>query len=174
MSPEGHSHTLRRRRKHTNVRSLEGHTPLAGRRGSSSDLCSRWVRTGTWPERICRSSFRPHWDDTGTVPRWGHTRCSASPEDRTGILGNGVRQRRQVRTADVLGRIPQEGVTKPAYGENVRSGRPVRSCSGGPGSKRVISQQLTMAGKKDDGYKFGCQHACLNTEAYMWTFDIGK
>lgn len=165
------------RRKHTNVRSLKGHAPLAGTRGSSpgSDLCSRWVRTGTWPERICRSSFRPHWDGTGTVPRWGHTRCSASPEDRIGILGNGVQQRRKVRTADVPGRIPQEGVTKSEYGGNVRSSRPVRPCSGSPGSKRDQCHQSTI----NNGWKEGLwMHVwvptCLFKHRSLHDIDIGK
>lgn len=91
----------------------EGHTPGGGTSGPGSDLCSRWVRTGRWTEHSCRSSFPPRWGGTGTAPRWAHTRCSESPAGHTGILGNGVRQRRAVRRANMLRQIPREGVTRP-------------------------------------------------------------
>lgn len=35
---------------------------------------------------ICRTVFQQHWDDTGTVLRWGHTLNSESPGDHTGML----------------------------------------------------------------------------------------
>lgn len=53
----------------------------------------RLAQTQRCQGRICRTVFRQHWDDTGTVLRWGHTLNSGSPEGHTGMLSGEKHQR---------------------------------------------------------------------------------